>query len=237
MPVNISNVQSGQSIQSAITAASSGTTIVVYPGTYNESLMLKDGVNLHFVNGAILNYSSVVALPAIYDAYWNGAALAGNAGAITCNITGDGIFRRSGAISSGASDCPVFSFARASTINLECMAVENSTSGSVANNAGLLIRAGTVRASVTHRVTSTEYDAVLCIAAGEMSVECPYISGGDDGCENSGGLVYINCDNLVAVASAVNATGGNTYLKYFTATGAILEDGGNIFVTAPTAVP
>src|SRR3954470_18561738 len=41
----------------AKTAAVSGDTVVVLPGSYNEKNLAKNGVNWHFVNGAGVNYS------------------------------------------------------------------------------------------------------------------------------------------------------------------------------------
>ncbi len=42
-------------IAAAITAASSGDTIVIYPGTYTENITCKDGVALYLLEGAIIN--------------------------------------------------------------------------------------------------------------------------------------------------------------------------------------
>ncbi len=41
-------------ITAAQTAATSGQTIVVYPGTYTDFNLGKDGVNYHFTNGAVI---------------------------------------------------------------------------------------------------------------------------------------------------------------------------------------
>lgn len=40
------------SIQTAVTAANSGTTLWVFPGSYNETVTLKDGVDIVAINPA-----------------------------------------------------------------------------------------------------------------------------------------------------------------------------------------
>jgi len=69
----------------AKTNAVSGDTIFVLPGTYNESDLLKTGVNWHFFNGSVVtNTSGTVA---IFDDV---------AGAVVSDITGDGVFSDDG---------------------------------------------------------------------------------------------------------------------------------------------
>ncbi len=45
-------------IQDAINKASSGNLIVVYPGTYNEQITLKAGVDFHFIGNVIISSDS-----------------------------------------------------------------------------------------------------------------------------------------------------------------------------------
>ncbi len=70
-------------ISAAITAAASGETVIVLPGTYAEKVILKTGVNLHFFNGA------KVSFPAAAN---NDCALNDNNAAVVCFITGFGEF-------------------------------------------------------------------------------------------------------------------------------------------------
>lgn len=74
----------------ALAAASSGDTVVVRPGTYNECNLLKNGVNLHFEVGANVIYTGSEDR-AIFD-----NSSSGTTGAITCRITGSGTFIHSG---------------------------------------------------------------------------------------------------------------------------------------------
>ena len=65
-------------IAAAQTAASSGQTIMVYPGTYSESGLGKAGINYHFMDGAIVASTT--------SSMWI------DTGAISYNISGDGEF-------------------------------------------------------------------------------------------------------------------------------------------------
>lgn len=71
-------------------AAASGDTIVVYPGTYNEKDLLKNGVNWFFYPGANVTYSGS-ANGGIFDDTATGAN-----GAVTCVIAGYGTFTSTG---------------------------------------------------------------------------------------------------------------------------------------------
>jgi hypothetical protein len=79
----------------AKTAAQSGDTIIVGPGTYDEKNLLKDGVNWHFLNGAKVAYTGSAA-GGIFDTSANGSN-----GAVTSRITGDGEFSLANVTSSG----------------------------------------------------------------------------------------------------------------------------------------
>lgn len=72
-------------IQAAITAASSGDVVIVSPGTYNEDITLKNGVNLYFQQGAIISSTTNSGQYAIRD----------NSVAVTCTIDGFGEFKQS----------------------------------------------------------------------------------------------------------------------------------------------
>lgn len=75
----------------AKTAAVSGDTIIVGPGTYTlpfDVQLFKDGVNWHFMPGAIVNKTNVDSFAG--DAY--GIFDDRDSGAVTCSITGHGVF-------------------------------------------------------------------------------------------------------------------------------------------------
>lgn len=75
-------------LQAAKTAAQSGDTIIVLPGTYTDRNLLKTGVNWHFMAGSIVYRTQGDEAGAIFD-----DSASGSNGAISCTITGDGEFR------------------------------------------------------------------------------------------------------------------------------------------------
>ena len=80
-----------KTLTAAKTAAQSGDTIMVLPGTYDENNLLKNGVNWHFYIGAVITYTG--GNPAgIFDTGSNGTN-----GAVSCAIRGDGVFQNPGA--------------------------------------------------------------------------------------------------------------------------------------------
>lgn len=76
-------------LNAAKTAASSGDTIIVYPGTFNENNLLKNGVNWHFMPGAVVTYTNATVsdVPGIFD----DSSLGAN-GPVVCTIAGEGRF-------------------------------------------------------------------------------------------------------------------------------------------------
>ncbi len=67
-------------------AALSGDTIVVMPGIYNENNLVKNGVNWHFLTGAVVQYSG------------GGSAIFDTTGsAISFKVTGNGVFKTTSA--------------------------------------------------------------------------------------------------------------------------------------------
>lgn len=82
-------VVEGESIQAAINGAVAGDLIDVQAGTYNERVHLKDGVDLNFQSGAIVEFTT----PVITDRIEGGQYYQTNP--VVCNITGDGLFKTS----------------------------------------------------------------------------------------------------------------------------------------------
>lgn len=71
-----------KTLTAAKTAAQSGDTIMVLPGAYTDSNLLKDGVNWHFFPGA-----NVLAAGTIFST--------GGGGGVNCMVTGQGVFSTS----------------------------------------------------------------------------------------------------------------------------------------------
>jgi hypothetical protein len=91
-------------LQAAQTAASSGTTIVVRPGTYSAALLGKNGVNWYFMPGATVNFSTNSAFAA--------------SGAMSYSVFGYGVFTVNGWLA--RLDSP------ASNVYIECQSVEST---------------------------------------------------------------------------------------------------------------
>lgn len=89
-PAADTNAARGTALQAAKTAAASGDTIFVGPGTYDTNNLLKNGVNWDFAPGAKVNFTGT-SDTAIFDDGPNGTN-----GAVTCVIRGDS-FRNTGA--------------------------------------------------------------------------------------------------------------------------------------------
>lgn len=102
-PASDSNAARGTILKTVITAAGSGDTIVVGPGTYDANLLLKNGVNYYFLPGAIIDYTGTTA----------GALFADGGSDFTISISGEGQFIHRGNNSSG--DKQVFNIEGAST--------------------------------------------------------------------------------------------------------------------------
>lgn len=102
------------SIQAAITFATAGQTVVVYPGIYNEILTLKNGVNLHLVTGCKIRYTGTATTPMVSD----------GATAVTCQITGYGELEQA---ASGATKGEAFKLGVAnSDITLYCKTIKST---------------------------------------------------------------------------------------------------------------
>lgn len=74
-------------LAAAKAAAVSGDTIFVYPGTYEENDLLKDGVNWHFYAGAIVTWTEPFGDGDGYGIFDDRAS-----GPVTCSVTGNGQF-------------------------------------------------------------------------------------------------------------------------------------------------
>lgn len=108
-------------IGAAKTAAASGDTITVRPGTYNEKDLLKNGVNYNFMPGATVQYSGS-SNGAIFDDSATGA----NA-AVVSTIGGNGSFIYSGT-GAGATNPHVFYITNTSSeVYAHAQEVENNT--------------------------------------------------------------------------------------------------------------
>lgn len=110
--------------------AQSGDTILVLPGNYVESDLLKNGVNWHFLAGAIV--TNVDVTPNFYGIFDDRSS-----GAVTCIISGDGQFRSTVDSGNGLS-FGVVNITNGST-DIVFRAKELSVQGGFANSQAALV--------------------------------------------------------------------------------------------------
>jgi hypothetical protein len=105
-------------LSAAKAAAVAGDTILVLPGTYSDTNLAKNGVNWHFLPGAIVDFNDPDDLieTAIFDTGPSGA----NA-ACTFKVTGHGVFRLTNCCSS-----VLYSTQFLDNISIECDAIETA---------------------------------------------------------------------------------------------------------------
>lgn len=129
-------------LAAAKAAATSGDLILVYPGTYNERNLLKNGVNWHFLPGANITYTGSVD-----GAIWDNSS-SGTTGAITSRITGKAKFTHNGSQATPTRCYTVIVNNTSSDIDIECELISNAMAG--AGEQGAVRHAGgtlTIRAA------------------------------------------------------------------------------------------
>lgn len=113
-------------LTAAKTAATSGDTIFVGPGTYAERNLLKNGVNWYFYPGATVDITTTspaqtgandTMAAAIFDDSVRGAN-----GAVVCSINGFGVFSRNELTLSG-QEATVFIRNPASNVSINCKSI------------------------------------------------------------------------------------------------------------------
>ena len=156
----------------AKTAAVSGDTIVVLPGTYSEKNLAKNGVNWHFYNGAVVSYSGAVG-GGIFDTNTYGSAC-------TFVVSGNGVFK----VTSEPSPVPLIKSGQGGdNIKIECDRIE--AIGSALDAAGtVLIRCNEMKSTSAPCVTAYT-SANVTIFANKIS------SSGGHAIEISGGAVEV----------------------------------------------
>jgi hypothetical protein len=111
-----------RTLTAAKTSAKSGDTIMVMPGNYNEKNLLKNGVNWHFLAGAIIQPTGSSA-GGLFDTTSNGAG-----GVASSFVTGHGEFNMSGSSHSTAQvlncDAACYVSIQARSISAQAAAVK-----------------------------------------------------------------------------------------------------------------
>lgn len=191
-------------LNAAKVAAQSGDTIVVLPGTYNEKNLLKDGVNWHFINGAIVSYVGSTT-GGIFDDGPNGAN-----GDITSKITGYGTFK----ITNNATSSDVVCVTQPdSEVYIEATNIENlSTYGS---GATAIKSESSSTLNVKAEKISSIKGTITCNNSEFLNISTDLLEVVDYGtailCQGSFSNVTLNCNKIVGSpveASTVEVTNG-----------------------------
>lgn len=138
-------------IVGAEAAASSGQTIVVYPGTYTDRNLGKDGVNYNFMDGAIVSSGA--------SDLWE------DSGGISYSVTGSGDFRTT----TGSA----ITFTNGGTLTLFAKSISN-TSGFLINTGGASKAYITTFKDIT---SATGYCSIMS-GTSEQHLIAPLISSG-----------------------------------------------------------
>lgn len=197
-------------------AATSGDTIIVMPGTYNERNLLKNGVNWHFLPGA-----KVVVTGTGGGAIFDTSSSYGTGGAVTAMITGYGEFSinvadsSANVINSAASGSHMFFQARslaglstADTVRLaDGEANLDVREGITASEQRALTVLGAATAVVRARSISTGNSYTIDYAGTSLAVHAHTISAG----VGSGGAVAITGGTGSVLVEAYEILGGDGY--------------------------
>jgi hypothetical protein len=172
-----------RSITAAKAAAASGDTIVIFPGTYNEYNLAKDGVTMHFLPGAKVRYTGSVAGACIFS---------DNNVATEFYVTGKGQFWNMG--TGGSNDC-IRTQAIGTKFYIECDELYAATNRAVSNYESLVeVTARRIQASdgAIDIVGTSNGNAVTRIKAGTITSFNNYVL------EFDGGTMEVEADELVA---------------------------------------
>ena len=181
-------------LTAAKAAAVSGDTIVVLPGTYSEKNLVKNGVNWHFFNGAIVNYSGAVG-GGIFDTNTVGSAC-------TFVVSGNGVLK----VTSEPGATPLIkSGYGGDNIKIECDRIE--ALGPALDAAGtVLIRCNEMKSTSAACVTAFT-TANITIYANKIS------SSGGHGIEISGGTLEVIAHRISSSAGkAIRFNYGTLYV-------------------------
>ena len=200
-----------ETLNAAQTAASTGYTVIVRPGTYDERVVLSD-INFHFENGAILHYTGTSTGQAFGDDLVSPA---------TCRVTGWGIFRHSGlpdvenpTDNAGPYNGVVGSINENSDWYFECLRIDGDQQDTLGAG-GLVIDSGTFSFLVRDELTSSIYDALLnsgdvtgsCVANGHINKIVTTVDA-DNAVEFTAGSARITIGSIVHGNTSVNSING-----------------------------
>ena len=177
-----------KTLTKAKTAAASGDTIMVLPGTYNEKNLLKNGVNWHFLPGASVIYLGTAA-GGIFDTSSDGSN-----GGVTSMITGWGNFQISEPTTAGhvvhsAAGYSELLIQAKKMVSYDSACVKTGSSGvldiqvleGIESSSGRVVEIfGGTQNFIRARRLYTSGGAGLYVSAGSVDLEAQYISSSAD---------------------------------------------------------
>ena len=198
-------------ITAAKTDAVAGDTIVVHPGTYSETDLYKNGVNYHFLNGAIIQLTGTDVLFNVNDV------------SARCKVTGDlevissGLVQNVNVLTVSSSTAIVYFQCKNINIGGTAFAFTNGTTTvdikeyASANNAVIRILGGTSKCNINFHAKKliwTGNDEFLVITKGIIFMG-----------SNHAGKTFIDVDEMENTGSGgcniitVADVSGSTYIK------------------------
>ena len=164
-----------KTLSKAKDAAASGDTIIVMPGTYNENDLLRDGINWHFLPGAIVSYTGSTAI------FNTGST-------IQSLVTGWGRFNT-------GSTAPVINFSNSgSNLTVEALSLSSASGACVRSTAG----SGMLSVRARESILSSSEDAIY-VSGAEVFIEARKVStSGGHGLYVSGGQVFLKAHTILA---------------------------------------
>lgn len=190
-------------LAAAKAAASSGDTIFVLPGTYDERDLLKNGVNWYFMPGAKIAHTSNVS-----GGIWDDGASYGTNDAVTCIITGYGDFRNASNVNNPAS---VFDISNAgSNIYVECQKMSNLSTGS----AVIKVSAGTTKFIIRENI-APDNSVCLNILGGTNLFRINGDLVGAQGIYVTAGTTDLYVKDIIATLKTVDVNGSGAVLRVF----------------------
>lgn len=205
-------------LTAAKAAAVAGDTVVVFPGTYNDTNLAKNGVNWHFMPGAIVDFvdATLALLTAIFD-----TSIPYGAGtACTFSVTGHGVFRLT------HCSAPLLTSAwPADSILIECDSIETPVTAigsrgylrlacpSIAAGGPAIVLGLQANSWLQLSTVATTDDGAAIVNGGDFtSIFADSITGATGGIQSSAGPCYVAAREIktaegVAVAT-LNGTAG-----------------------------
>lgn len=168
-------------ITAAQTAAVAGDTIVIYPGTYTDNSLGKNGITYHFMPGAHINTTGQIFYVVT---------------AMSLNITGYGSF---------TSDNKMFRFAAAGTFNVTCLNITQTGAYGV-EAVGIVSTNAVANITVLGKILCS--DRGINVTTGgkayitAKNVEAARLAFSNEG--GSGSQLYVTADDILVTGSSAN---------------------------------